>query len=85
MRPPGNQNLAAPAARYVMETGYDAIRSHEDALMRRMLDGLGALDGVTLYGAARDRTPTAMFNVAGRAPGEVASARPEAATRRGRA
>jgi cysteine desulfurase family protein (TIGR01976 family) len=62
------------AARYVMDTGYDAIAAHEDVLMRRMLDGLGGLKGVTLYGAARDRTPTAMFNVAGRTPAEVASA-----------
>jgi selenocysteine lyase/cysteine desulfurase len=61
------------AARYMLETGYDAIREHEDALMRRMLDGLEAIDGVTLYGAARDRTPTAMFNVAGRTAAEVAS------------
>jgi cysteine desulfurase family protein (TIGR01976 family) len=62
------------AARYLMDTGYDAIGAHEDALMRRMLDGLGGIDGVTLYGAARDRTPTAMFNVAGRTAAEVASA-----------
>jgi cysteine desulfurase family protein (TIGR01976 family) len=62
------------AARYVMETGYESVRAHEDALMQRMLDGLGAIDGVTLYGSARDRTPTAMFNVAGRTPEEVAEA-----------
>jgi cysteine desulfurase family protein (TIGR01976 family) len=64
----------AAAARYVLDTGYDAIREHEDALMRRMLDGLGAIDGLTLYGAARDRTPTAMFNIAGRTPQQVAAA-----------
>ncbi|MEA2468766.1 MAG: hypothetical protein QOJ57_2892, partial [Thermoleophilaceae bacterium] len=39
-----------------------------------MLDGLGAISGVTLYGSARDRTPTAMFNVAGNSPAEVAEA-----------
>jgi cysteine desulfurase family protein (TIGR01976 family) len=65
---------AVAAARYVLETGYDAIREHEDALMRRMLDGLASIDGVTLYGAARDRTPTAMFNVAGRTAEQVAAA-----------
>ena len=65
---------AVAAAGYMLETGYDAIREHEDALMARMLDGLGSIGGVTLYGAARDRTPTAMFNVAGRGPDEVASA-----------
>jgi cysteine desulfurase family protein (TIGR01976 family) len=62
------------AARYVMDTGLDAIRAHEDALMRRMVDGLRAIDGVTLYGAPPDRTPTAMFNVARRKAGEVAAA-----------
>jgi cysteine desulfurase family protein (TIGR01976 family) len=65
---------AVAAARYVLETGYDAIREYEDALMRRMLEGLGSLSNITLYGAARDRTPTAMFNIAGRRPAEVADA-----------
>jgi cysteine desulfurase family protein (TIGR01976 family) len=65
---------AVAAARYVLETGYDSIREHEDALMARMRDGLSAIGGVTLYGAARDRTPTAMFNVAGRKADEVAAA-----------
>ena len=65
---------ATAAARYLLDTGYDAIREHEDGLMARMLDGLSSIDGVTLYGAARDRTPTAMFNVAGRTPDAVAAA-----------
>jgi selenocysteine lyase/cysteine desulfurase len=39
-----------------------------------MLDGLAAIDGVTLHGAARDRVPTLMFSVAGRTPLEVARA-----------
>src|SRR4051794_22550784 len=62
------------AARYMLDTGYDAIRAHEDALMARMLSGLGAISGVTLYGAARERTPTAMFNVAGVTAGDAARA-----------
>jgi cysteine desulfurase family protein (TIGR01976 family) len=65
---------AVAAARYVLETGYDAIREHESALMARMLDGLASIGGVTLYGAAGDRTPTAMFNVEGRTPDEAAGA-----------
>ena len=32
------------------------------------LEGLGAMDHVTLYGAAADRAPTLMFNVAGMTP-----------------
>jgi cysteine desulfurase family protein (TIGR01976 family) len=65
---------AVAAARYVLETGYDAIREHEDALMAKMLDGLASIEGITLYGAARDRTPTAMFTVAARTPDQVAAA-----------
>ena len=41
------------AADYMLATGWDAVRAHEDALLARALDGLGAIDGVTLYGAAR--------------------------------
>ena len=51
------------AAAYVREVGFDAVRAHEDELLRRALDGLRAIDGMTLYGDARDRTPTIMFNV----------------------
>ena len=38
------------------------------------LDGLDAIPGVTVYGRARDRTSTLMFNVAGRSSAEVAAA-----------
>jgi cysteine desulfurase family protein (TIGR01976 family) len=62
------------AARYLDETGFDAIRSHEDALLARMVDGLAAIDGVTLHGSPRDRTPTVMFSVRGRRPADVAAA-----------
>jgi cysteine desulfurase family protein (TIGR01976 family) len=63
----------AAAARYVMSLGYESIKEHEDGLMARMVDGLSAISGVTLYGAARDRTPTAMFRVAGMNADEVAT------------
>jgi cysteine desulfurase family protein (TIGR01976 family) len=71
---PAFESLAGivAAARYVIDTGYDAIRAHEDALMGRMLDGLRGIGEVTLYGGAADRTPTAMFNVPGRSAREVA-------------
>ena len=62
------------AAQYVLEVGYESIRAHEDGLMARMLSGLAAIDGVTLYGAAQDRTPTAMFRVEGKNADEVAAA-----------
>jgi cysteine desulfurase family protein (TIGR01976 family) len=70
------ESLAAvtAAAEYVMSCAWEEVRSHEDALLRLALDGLGAIDGVTLYGGATDRTPTLMFNVAGRSSEETARA-----------
>lgn len=64
----------AAAVRYLEETGFETIRSYEEPLFERMRDGLAAIDGVTVYGAARDRVPTLMFTVAGRGPREVAAA-----------
>jgi cysteine desulfurase family protein (TIGR01976 family) len=73
---PGFELMAgmAAAARYIDETGFDAIRSYEEPLFARMRDGLADIGGVTVYGAARDRVPTLMFTVAGRTPHEVATA-----------
>jgi cysteine desulfurase family protein (TIGR01976 family) len=62
------------AVRYIEETGYEAIRAHEEALFAPMRDGLAAIEGVTLHGCARDRVPTLMFSMAGRTPYEVAAA-----------
>ena len=60
------------AVRYLRETGFDAIRQHEEALFARMLAGLERIDGVKLHGSPRNRVPTLMFSVDGRTPGEVA-------------
>jgi selenocysteine lyase/cysteine desulfurase len=48
-----------------------AVEEHEDALFQQLLDGLSAIDGVTLHGGPKRRTPTALFSLAGRAPREV--------------
>jgi len=61
------------AAKFVTSLDREAVRAHEGRLLARMVEGLGALDGVTLYGAARDRTSTVMFTVAGLASAEVAA------------
>jgi cysteine desulfurase family protein (TIGR01976 family) len=60
------------AAEFMLSLDRDALRAHEDALLAQMLDGLRAIDGVTVHGAARDRAPTVMFSVNGRASIEVA-------------
>jgi cysteine desulfurase family protein (TIGR01976 family) len=62
------------AADYVLSLDWDAVRAHEDALLAATLDGLRAMPHVTVYGAARDRAPTLMFNVAGHTAAEVATA-----------
>jgi selenocysteine lyase/cysteine desulfurase len=58
----------------VTSLSWDEVRAHEDALLEAARSGLGAIDGVTLYGDARDRTATLMFNVAGVTASEVAAA-----------
>ncbi len=62
------------AARYTSGLGWGAVREYEDALLRRALDGLRAIDGVRLLGDAADRTPTIMFTVEGMTSREVAAA-----------
>ncbi len=61
------------AVRYMQETGYDAIRAYEEALFKRMLDGVSSIEGVRIHGSARDRAPTIWFSVEGRPPFDVAS------------
>ena len=64
----------AAAADYVVSMDWDEVRAHEEGLLADALSGLGALEGVTLLGGARDRTPTLMFNVDGMPAREVAAA-----------
>jgi selenocysteine lyase/cysteine desulfurase len=51
-----------------------AVQAHETELFGRLLDGLAAMNHVTLYGKAGRRTPTVYFNVVGQAPRSVAEA-----------
>ncbi len=62
------------AAAYMLELDYEGLRAHEDALSGAALEGLAGMPHVTLYGAAADRAPTLMFNVAGRSARETAEA-----------
>jgi cysteine desulfurase family protein (TIGR01976 family) len=64
----------ATAAEFMLALDRAALRRHEDALLAQMLDGLRAIDGVTVYGAARDRAPTLMFTVDGHTSEQVARA-----------
>jgi cysteine desulfurase family protein (TIGR01976 family) len=50
-----------------------AVEDYEMALFGRLLDGLGGMSHVTLYGKAARRAPTAFFTVTGVEPRAVAA------------
>jgi cysteine desulfurase family protein (TIGR01976 family) len=62
------------AADFVLAVDREALRAHEDRLLAQMVEGLGSIAGVSLHGAARDRTATVMFTVAGHSSHDVAAA-----------
>jgi len=63
---------AAPRRERILAS-MTAVEEYEMALFARLLDGLGAMSHVTLYGKAARRAPTAFFTVPGLTPREVAS------------
>ncbi|GAB3780925.1 cysteine desulfurase-like protein [Nocardioides ungokensis] len=48
-----------------------AVEEHEDRLLQRLLEELGALEGVRLHGSPARRTPTVLFDVDGHTGREV--------------
>jgi cysteine desulfurase family protein (TIGR01976 family) len=60
------------AADFMLALDREAVRAHEGRLLARMVEGLAAIEGVTLHGKAPERTSTAMFTVAGRSSTQVA-------------
>lgn len=74
----GTQNAVGLAGllagvRFVADTGLAAIRAREKALTQRLLDGLRAIDGVTLYGpeTAAERSPIVSVTFDGVVPSEA--------------
>ena len=61
----------APDRRARVLESMAAVEQYEAGLLDRLLDGLGAIDGVTLHGRPARRTPTVLFSVAGRSGLEV--------------
>ena len=51
---------------------WPTVEEYETQLFAGLLDGLDAMEHVTLYGRAARRAPTAFFTVAGRTPRQVA-------------
>jgi len=72
---PNTVGLAGLGAgvRFVLEQGVDRIRRREVALTQRLLEGLAAIPGLTVYGPgqAEKQLATVSFNVADREPSEV--------------
>jgi cysteine desulfurase family protein (TIGR01976 family) len=57
-----------------LRSAFAQLHGQGQALLRRLWEGLQAIDGVTLYGPTpgSPRTPTVAFTVAGRSPAAVA-------------
>lgn len=55
------------AARFLLDTGMDALAAAETAVFMRLLEGLASLPRVTIHGpqGPADRTPTVLFSVEG--------------------
>lgn len=66
----GMASSAAKRRDRVLES-MQCVEEYEDRLFARLLDGLSAIDRVTLHGNPKRRTPTALFSVAGLAPQQV--------------
>jgi cysteine desulfurase / selenocysteine lyase len=63
----------AAAIDYLTGLGLDNIAAHEDVLMRQLVSGLSAIDGVEVYGPPdpADRVAVVSFNIVGRDFAEV--------------
>jgi cysteine desulfurase/selenocysteine lyase len=53
------------AVDYVQGIGLDAIAAHEESLLRYATERMTAIEGVTIYGTAKEKAAIVSFNVAG--------------------
>ncbi|MEP6756063.1 MAG: cysteine desulfurase-like protein [Chthonomonadales bacterium] len=68
----------AGCSREALVASMSTIRTYEQSLSSALLQGLGSIPSVTIFGPANpddvaDRLPTVAFNVAGKSAGEVAA------------
>jgi cysteine desulfurase family protein (TIGR01976 family) len=65
---------AEAAARFLLEESMERVEAAESALCGRLLDGLGSIAGVRLWGptGVDGRVPTVAFTVEGTTPADVA-------------
>jgi len=59
---------------FILSSGVNALREKEEKLMHHLIEGLGAIPGVTLYGSgdARERMAVLSFNISGITSSDVA-------------
>lgn len=74
----GTQNVVGLAGleagiRWILGQGVESIRAHEVRLLRQLRSGLGAVDGVTVYGSPdpNRQTATVSFAIKGMSPSEI--------------
>lgn len=61
----------AEAIAYVERIGVEAIDAHEQHILRRMTERLGAIEGLRIYGTAERKCPIVSFTVEGTHPYDV--------------
>ena len=76
----GTHNMAGiaglrAALAYVLERGVDSIRAKEQFLMQGLLEGLGGIKGLMVYGppGAQERVAVVSVNMVGMHPGHLAT------------
>jgi cysteine desulfurase/selenocysteine lyase len=69
---PGIAGLGA-GVEFLLRYGVEQVRAQEIPLLRRLMDGLAAIDGVTLYGSrdAARKTGVVLFTLDGIDPAEI--------------
>lgn len=77
-RPLGKLAKGYRGRRKALKQGLAAIKAYEQTLSQHLLDGLAAIQGVTVCGIAEregldQRVPTVIFNLKGKSPREVAA------------
>lgn len=76
----GTHNMAGiaglgAAVSYILERGIGSIMEHEERLLGELLEGLGKIRGVRIYGPSgtRNRVPVVSINMAGMHPDHLAT------------
>jgi selenocysteine lyase/cysteine desulfurase len=70
MNQPGIAALCAGTG-YILEVGLEQVMAWEQALVKRLYEGLRAIKGVTVYGDRQPEGTAVSFNLEGLSPADV--------------